>query len=246
MRSRQRYISDELTHFAGKEKKTHDEQYEVLSNILRSKELASTTIKFKPHGLLVNPNGKLSKNNQYTFNTVCFCDIPLGDIEIHIKKYSPFGLSFKKDFIVSNGGSPVYYVPKNSTVNHYVLGSNKLYDTKADYFDEMYRVCMDLVDPFKYKIAHESQENAEQKFTTPLNLLTFFGFHIFGHIKFFDHRLKDDDPENYYFEREWRILGSLQFKSEDVQRILFPKTYARKFREDFPEYFCQITFTDFS
>jgi hypothetical protein len=245
MKAQQRYISDELTHFAGTGKPTHDEQYKVLSRILESKTLVSTSVPFGNSGIMTHPNGKLSENNQYTFNMVCFCDIPLGDMGIHIKKYTPFGLSFKKNLIVSQGGSPVYYIPKKAIVNQQVHKHNKSFHTKAEYFDEMHRLHMDLLDKLnKRKNAHESHENVIQNYTLFQDLFVFFTLHIYGYIKFFDHTLEDNNLENYYFEREWRIPGSFHFKSEDVQRILLPKTYVKRLREDLPEYYSQITFTN--
>ena len=43
---------------------------------------------------------------------MCFCDIPVGDLGLHMRKYSPFGLAFKKDFFAEQGALPVFYVPE--------------------------------------------------------------------------------------------------------------------------------------
>jgi hypothetical protein len=32
-----------------------------------------------------------------------------------------------------------------------------------------------------------------------------FEFRVLGQLKFFDSSLPEDDPENYYMEREWRV-----------------------------------------
>ena len=45
---------------------------------------------------------------------VCFCDIPVTDLAIHMTKYSRFGLSFLKPFLISKGANPVLYVANNS------------------------------------------------------------------------------------------------------------------------------------
>ena len=69
--------------------------------------------------------------------------------------------------------------------------------------------------------------------------------YFFSHLKFFDHNLEDDDKANYYFEREWRLLGELKFKvEENVKRVLIPKSYAKTFRLDFPKYHGQISFLE--
>ena len=56
---------------------------------------------------------------------------------------------------------------------------------------------------------------------------------LFGYLKFFKHTLKDNDKENYYFEREWRGMGQVKFSIEDVERIFIPKKYAVRLRKDF-------------
>jgi Putative abortive phage resistance protein AbiGi, antitoxin len=45
---------------------------------------------------------------------ICFCDIPVTDLAIHMTKYSRFGLSFLKPFLVRKGANPVLYVANNS------------------------------------------------------------------------------------------------------------------------------------
>ena len=49
--------------------------------------------------------------------------------------------------------------------------------------------------------------------------------------------MKEDDPNNYYMEREWRSLKSVNFNMEDIQKIYLPsKMYKEKFMERFPDY----------
>jgi hypothetical protein len=67
---------------------------------------------------------------------------------------------------------------------------------------------------------------------------------LFSYFKFFDHRKAEDDPDNYYFEREWRIVGNLQFEIDDVKSVLIPSQYSREFREKFPQYIGQVVFTN--
>ena len=52
---------------------------------------------------------------------ICFCDIPVTDLEIHMTKYSRFGLSFLKDFLVRKGATPVMYVAENSQALSFYL-----------------------------------------------------------------------------------------------------------------------------
>src|SRR5215208_1282488 len=99
--STQRYVSPELTHFVGKGR-AEDEQYAMLvKDILKS-------------GTLVSGSRPRDDTEAWDAQVVCFCDIPVTDLEIHMKKYSRFGLSFIKRFLVDKGANPMLYVANNS------------------------------------------------------------------------------------------------------------------------------------
>jgi hypothetical protein len=51
------------------------------------------------------------------YQVVCFCDIPVIDLAIHVRKYSKFGLAFKKAFLIERGACPVFYVANESPVS---------------------------------------------------------------------------------------------------------------------------------
>jgi hypothetical protein len=96
----QRYISKELIHFIGRGL-SEEEQYLLLVDIITSGWLTHP-----PHMLDVTPHlevtrGRISLNEMYKPTVVCFCDIPVTDIHIHMSKYSRFGLSFLKQFLYS-------------------------------------------------------------------------------------------------------------------------------------------------
>jgi hypothetical protein len=100
MPSKQRYVSAELAHFVGRGL-AEAEQYKLLVKIIKE-----GSITHHPHSLnisgnlSVNTGAKFSANDMYCPQSICFCDIPLADLGIHITKYSRFGLSFSKDFLV--------------------------------------------------------------------------------------------------------------------------------------------------
>jgi hypothetical protein len=54
----------------------------------------------------------------------------------------------------------------------------------------------------------------------------------------------EDDPENFYMEREWRSLRNIHFEIDDIHRIILPRSFSKRFRNDVPEYFGEITFSD--
>lgn len=295
----QRYISKELTHFIGRGKHTAS-QYKLLIKILKE-----GWITHPPHNpnvsgnLIVRASAKISQNEMYTPQMVCFCDIPVEDLMIHVKKYSKFGISFNKNFIIKQGGAPVHYLPIKSRVREFInlspkeltefitpKGGEHLYKNidKGEYFDEvvrrynkLFRVLHKFI--FEALKSKESEnfiwnlpkdgdgyheldfpKNALKKIKPNLNidpssdaiwydqqlsqLQRFLDFHIFSFMMFFEHTLQEAHPENYYFEREWRVVGNIQFSMEDVKRVLIPERYSKQFRNDFPNYFGQVTFID--
>lgn len=301
----QRYISKELTHFIGKGKRK-EAQYKLLIKILREGWIAYPNHNTVDRvGLVVNLNKKISQNEMYFPQIVCFCDIPVEDLALHIKKYSSFGISFNKDFIVQHNGVPVHYIPTQSHVKTLLNitpeesvefvkpgGGEHLYKDmdKGEYFDEVVKRYHKLIGVL-HKLIHEAAQSRAARgantwehsiFDLPKDadgypitdthpsllermkpdidkrplrdaiwysqqltqLENFFNFHIFSFIKFFNHNLSEQDRNNYYFEREWRVVGKIQFNMKDVRRVLIPEIYSKRFRDDCPDYCDQVTFVE--
>ncbi len=308
MSTTQRYISHELTHFVGsklrksKNKSKEDKQYELLIRILGEGWLYNTKVGV---GLVVNLSAKISQNEMYLPQMVCFSDIPVEDLTLHKNKYSRFGISFNKDFIVRQGGVPIHYIPIESRVKVLLNitpeqsaeflepdGGEHLYKdiSKGDYFDEVVKryhklfsvlhkliveaahcrsilganapvdsiwdlpkdgedypvmgLPYDVVRRFKLNINNNPGRDAIWYSQQLTQLQQFLDFYIFSFLKFFNHNLTDEHKENYYFEREWRVGGRVQFNTDDVRRVLIPEGYSRQFRDDCPDYCGQVTFTE--
>lgn len=240
----QRYISKELTHFVGRnlrdeiedESQRLDEQYKLLLKIIQEK-----CISYSPHNpgqipkgkkynpkssIGLSPGEKISDNKMVNPRMVCFCDIPLEDLGIHIRKYSPFGLSFKKSFLIERGANPVFYVAKNSAVHR---------TNRSEYFDKMVGLYLRSCGLTPEVITTKSADCFE---------IADFLLDLLGYIKFFDPDKSDGHEENFYMEREWRTYYNIHFGIEDIYRIIIPRSYAKKFRENVPTYFGQITFIE--
>lgn len=234
MSSQQRYISNELTHLAGRGQNS-DEQYQTLIKILKEKRLLWNPKDKNTWGegtaeFIYKYNNKISDNEMINPSMICFCDIPFEDLTIHIKKYTPFGLSFTKELIASKGGSPVLYVPRRAAVRF----MEPKY--KNDCFDKYCKEFYHYFDSLFCNMHDRSEIERIQKF------YYFILNQVFSYVKFFNHTLSEDHVDNYYFEREWRILGNFYFRIEDVQRVIFPQSFAKQFRRDCPEYYGQISF----
>ena len=301
----QRYISKELTHFVGKGL-NRASQYKLLIKILKEGCLTHPPHNIHQSGNLVIRSGaRISKNEMYSPQMVCFCDIPLEDLEIHVKKYSSFGISFDKNHIIKKCGAPVYYMPIKSKVREIIdltpeqkmelakdgdveslykkIDKGEYFDTILPKYHKLFQLLRILIfEEFKgrqhkpegalvdsiwnYPMDSEGYpifdfpKNATRDFQSKVRknsvrspmwldqqlhqLQMFLEFHVFSYIKFFDHNYPDNHIENYYFEREWRVIGNIKFSIEDVMRILIPQNYAKRFRKDCPEYYGQITFLD--
>jgi hypothetical protein len=118
MPSAQRYVSNELTHFVGRSRDTEQERYDLLLKILREAWLTHPPHKPGPTefaNINLDPH-RITADDLCTVDSVCFCDIPLSDLHIHMKKYGRVGLSFSKTFLVAKGANPVFYVAENGPV----------------------------------------------------------------------------------------------------------------------------------
>ena len=61
---------------------------------------------------------------------VCFSDIPVPDLGIHMGKFSRFGLAFNKSLLIKRGANPVFYVAGNSLIKD---GEHE--ESRAELFD---------------------------------------------------------------------------------------------------------------
>ncbi|MEH6347760.1 MAG: abortive infection system antitoxin AbiGi family protein [Bermanella sp.] len=260
----QNYVSSELLHFVGRGMNEND-QFDLFIKIL-----TEGWVTHPPHnpnksgGIYINTDAAISTNDMYSPQITCFADIPLHDISLHMDKYSAIGMSFSKDFIANAGGVPVHYIPTESSVT---ISKNlppedilKIFNKhggdslskqmsevipKSKHFNEMLQEFHELFQIFNDMEKNQRTSRAVSKLSIRiLGLQNFLERHIFSYFKFFDHRKSDNDPENYYFEREWRIIGNLNFEISEVKTVLFPRKFSSQFRNVFPYYEGQVVFTD--
>jgi hypothetical protein len=239
----QRYVSNLLTHFVGRQKTSDSERYELLKMIIRSGWLLSSamvgTIEqelpariqqiYFGHPLNIE---NVDLNQAFIADVVCFTDIPQSDLALHIMKYSRFGLSFSKKFLLGKGVNPVFYVSQDSVDPS---EGGKLLE---QVFRKGLQTHIDLDQWFKAGIENRSGEVSQ------VWLNRFLLKHIFCFLKFWKHTNDDLDDKNFYMEREWRVYGGFRFDLLDVEKVILPKEYARRIREDIPGYQNEIVFAD--
>lgn len=244
----QRYVSDQLTHFVGRGK-PFAEQYELFIRILKEGALvAPSLIGTDKHSqyLSIADGERFSDNIRYQPGVVCFCDIPMHDLALHVRKYSQFGIAFNKRMLIAQGANPVFYVARQSATDTPSARGGSL--QRSELFDVGERVVFGLFWALRSDGAFGKppQYSAMRNLYSPNEWLIADSFlldELFSFFKFFDTTLTDDDPDNYYMEREWRVRGRVSFDLPDVSTLFMPRDTVGRFREDIPDYLGQIMFT---
>ena len=238
------YISNLLTHWAGRGQ-IPEKQYEILTqDILKQKKL-----RFGQPELSV-----LSKYlpSDASCEMVSFADIPFSECESHCNKYSKFGISFNKAYLTSLYATPVWYFQNPAFVGnlYYIVGTSKKLDEIL----------------FEKTGKHEFDFNDREKgHTIHKNTLPLLKY-IFSYAEAYDKELtfpyegshleqedffKRTNEKAGYFEREWRIIPStlanlklpniiteqnghkyLNFEEKHVKYIIIPKKFINQFSEE--------------
>lgn len=253
------YVSNNLCHFVGRSQATDEDRFNLLVKIMQGKILKANVIDFgKP---------QISSNIGYTHNRVgevflrcdcvCFCDIPDDKLKIHTGKYSEFGLGFDKHYLAAQGARPMLYVPLGAVMKE-PCESCSPKENPVKYYDYLEKLVMTL-NPILAKLNQDIlfsrlydrsisngvviyDEDIGRDFASgnahgliyaqTTAMLTHLAF-----VKMFDETLKQEDPENYYMEREWRALWDVEFAHTDVKKIYLPsQAYKKRFMDIFPEY----------
>jgi hypothetical protein len=142
---------------------------------------------------------------------------------------------------VEKGANPVHYIATNGMV--WEADGRPANQNKEDYFKTNIKRYISLMGQMQDAI--QKNEQANMHMVDELRMLdSFLIKHIFAYLKPFDASKTDADEENYYLEREWRIVGDVQFTLDDITRILIPCKYGKQLREALPQYFGQISFSE--
>lgn len=199
-----------------------------------------------------------------SINCVCFCDIPDADLKIHTEKYSKLGLAFSKDFLSKAGARPVQYVPRAFNMLSNMVGCPISPDPSKYFIDinrfainslllldvmniEDNRIIKLMLEEEKAKKAIEAlaiqiKVNLPELFNgVSLHAITYtlmqHSVNSNAYVKLFDPTLAEDDPQNYYMEREWRSLNDVHFSLEDIVSVYLPNAeiLQKMFIESCPE-----------
>ena len=253
------------THYGGCKCKESD-QYALLVKILKSgklkpdKDYVCSSIHGLPAAMVqISPFEKFSSGEMYKLECVCFCDIPVPDLTLHMGKYSKFGLAFSKSFLIKKGANPVFYVAKESSVLDIApdipvgdlecrLKNRKT--TLSEHLESIYAVYSrgDLFSRMVKELHGFLKKINDLPCTDAAEVQCISNclkYHLISFVKTYEEGMDDNNVKNYYMEREWRVPGHVKFDLGDVCRIILPESCAKQFRLDFPCYNGQLTFAEF-
>ena len=273
------YVSNDLIHFVGRSLASDAQRYELLNKIVNGGVLLDPShigrrdpifravldssgdgVEYSSYPNVRHDLGsKLSDNALVQFEVVCFCDIPTEELSIHCAKYGRFGLSFSKTFLVTQGASPVMYIPKPGSFEmrlqeHDSISGKLNYEESksgdwATLIDSIfafhnslsYARYLALQKDFATASSRADVDKMVKSLRTTLFYQTGMEAFLFGHLKFFDPELPPEHIDNYYMEREWRVAGKVRFRSTDIERMFVAPEFADSARRDFPELSDRIT-----
>ena len=231
----QQYVSNELFHFVGRNQQPK-RQFELLVQIMQSRVLLSSKCAGTNYDL--DGDGRLLAGEMMNVPAICFCDIPVESLSIHIKKYGPFSLSFSKRFVSNNGGKPVIYVPLKSMAS---IGQGS---RGSDLPQKLRTVIQSLRELEKIRSNADYNESINDRQTRRLVSKTiaqgqFLTKEFYYFIKLFDEDLPLEHRKNYYMEREWRIVNNpiqpqLQFSISNIKHIIVPGEFRGQILRMFP------------
>ena len=240
------YVSPELFHFVGRAHPNDDDaNYAILSKVL-----ASETVSHSPHergwgihSYSIDSDGRLFDGSLIVPTMTCYCDIPFTSLGIHVAKYGKFGISFRREPLISYGARPVMYVPIGIADSVPTLsGQYLLRDIETTYHGFMQHVVKDQI-----SLPREIGEVSKDYRHAVSAVRTTFEMYFLAFVKPYDASLADDDPNNFYMEREWRKFGNFHFapggwvEREHIVHVVAPAAYVGRLSKDFPAYASKIT-----
>jgi len=217
--------------------------YQTLLKVLRSGRIAHSPN--VPEWGIVSHNVDFTKhliNGQLIDSTItCYCDIPLDHLPLHLNKYGRFGISFARDYLIRYGARPVLYFPYSKSETGNAFGGALLLSEIETVFKAFHHNVLNhrIKDQMPTRAVGESPKTPEATLSA---LDTVVLQHFLAFIKPFEADLADDDPENYYLERELRKFGNLVFKPENIWSVVVGLGFEKRISEDAPGFGTVISF----
>jgi len=180
---------------------------------------------------------RLAREEMLVPTVTCYCDIPYEQLAPHTSKYGAFGVSFSRHHLTQIGARPVIYVPCRPDDWRGVFTGHTLLKELEATFRGVYEQRAALAaasDPAGRSVSLGTPP------ITPLDALAkaehTLALRVLAFVKPYESTLDDADPAYYYSEREWRKLGNLLFKPQEVLRVVVHESFLDRARADMPEF----------
>ncbi len=232
------YASSELFHFVGRSNPTNDaKNYEILSSVL-----TGGCVSHPPHEnswgkerYTSDVDGDLLTESLIMPDVTCYADIPLNSLGIHLKKYGKFGVSFPRNLLAKYGARPVTYIPLRRDDWASPYGVTMLRDVEAIFkgYKKHLRQSLRPVNESKKRTLKSEPKSADEAIEAVCDV---FEKDFLAFLKPFNSHLRENDPDNYYMEREWRKFGNLKFEVNDVSRVVVGRDFVERLLRDFPQF----------
>lgn len=231
------YTSEILYHFVGGSSPHDDDQnFDTLCKVLASQEIRHRHVASGDSiAIEINYERHMVNGELIVQSIVCLCDIPFDMLGYtHTQKYGRFGVGVDKLCFARQGGRPVIYMPFDTEpgagVGNY-LGTEILNAHHAlnEHFSD---------DIPETHTRHVGQYPATQADTASL-AADLLSRDVLAFLKYYNPRLLDTDPHNYYMEREWRKFGSFGLHSS-LRNVVVARGYRDKLLCAFPSLRAQI------
>ena len=230
------YVSKELIHFVGRSAQSDAEAFDRLVTILQDRWLLSREARAigdrdeNVTHLSLSTAEALSTNDRWVPSMVCFADIPMDALAIHVAKYRRFGIAFTKTFLIGKGARPVYYVPKGGRTTPLAT-----YDDLSEDWDEIAHILPLEIDPrFDGTTRSGTEGNPEVGANPAERISDWIAGEMLAFVKFFDPDLPDDHVDNFYMEREWRTVRNVSFDRHDIAHVYVARGFGARLRAAIP------------
>lgn len=230
-----RYTSENLAHFVGRTAASDDDALDRLVRIIDDGWLLSHNARVRDDRdedaatFELGSARRLSQNDRYVPEMICFADIPVEALDIHTAKYSRFGLSFKKSFLIAKGARPVYYVPIGAKTQ-----PTAKYDDIAEDWDDLANLFELEVNPLFGGATRSGEHGSPEIGESPTRRISDWISHdVLAYMKFFDPTLPENSSENYYMEREWRCVRNIKFALADIANVFVAAGYRKQLTDCF-------------
>ena len=169
------------------------------------------TYGFYPHYCLENL-GFLSEDNfhELPIPMVSFCDIPLSRIKRHLNKYGNYGIGMKKEWGMTIGISPVFYIENKSKTKKNVKYDIIITITELLYFCKAYEGNLPQRDNINIRFYDEREWRYVPRMDNELKTL----------MSVKQYKAKRVGGEN---KLNLRISNSVKFTPDDIKYIIVEK-----------------------